>query len=110
MFSPNLLYGMVLLAFTSPNMPDTAEEHNFGWHPGHSITGAPNLLALTAEQVQPPAPEKKQSAPEKVDTKNAQGEQEEKPSQQTDKKKPPKDFQPTEKIDADKAVDFPADI
>src|SRR5512139_2284634 len=53
---------------------------------------------------------KKDPGPEKKDGTPGDTRTQEEPSQQKDKKPPPKDFVPSEKIDADKAVDFPADI
>jgi len=55
-------------------------------------------------------PEKKEPGPEKKDSTSGDTRKQEEPSQQKDKKPQPKDFVPSEKIDADKAVDFPADI
>ena len=57
--------------------------------------------AGTAEKQKPGGPEKNAAATEKKNTTS---------QKQREKKTPLKDFVPSEKIKADKAVDFPADI
>ncbi len=106
----SLVYGTLLFVPSLRNTHDTVKGHGFGWRPGYILTEVPNLSGLVAEQVQTTAPDKQQSTPEKKDAKPEKAQQDGEPPQQRDKKPPLKDFVPSEKIDADKAVDFPADI
>ena len=93
-----------------PDTHDSVKRQDTGWRAGHILPDTVHHRAFAAQQVQTAAPEKKQSVPAEEDTKPGKGPQEVKPPPPTDKKPPTKDFQPSEKIDADKAVDFPADI
>jgi hypothetical protein len=71
-----------------------------------SAQSAPVLIVL---QDQSPTAEKKKSSPSGKDTTTTEKKKEISP-QESKKKTPPKGFVPSEKIKADKAVDFPADI
>ena len=71
-----------------------------------SPQSAPVLIVL---QDQSSTTEKQKSAPSGKDA-TATGKEKDPSPQQTKKKAPPKGFVPSEKIKADKAVDFPADI
>jgi len=71
-----------------------------------SPQSAPVLIVL---QDQSSTTEKQKSAPSGEDP-AATGKKKDPSPQQTKKKAPPKSFVPSEKIKADKAVDFPADI
>jgi hypothetical protein len=62
-----------------------------------------------AQNNQKTIPDWKQSETSRQD-KNSEGKQKTTSPQQREKKVPLKDFVPSEKIKADKAVDFPADI
>jgi len=61
-----------------------------------------------ARQADAPPPQK--PAPQKKDSASGDARKPEAPPGQNEKKPPPRDFVPSEKIDADKAVDFPVDI
>jgi hypothetical protein len=65
--------------------------------------------AVIAQAGTTAAPDKKAPDLQKKDGGSGETQEQEKPKQQ-DIKPPPKDFVPSEKIDADKAVDFPSDI
>lgn len=106
----SLVYGTSLFLPSLRNTHDTVKGHGFGWRPGYVLPDVPHPSVLAAEQVQTTAPDKKQSTPEKEDTTKERGQQDGEPPQQRDKKPPLKEFVPSEKINADKAVDFPADI
>jgi hypothetical protein len=58
----------------------------------------------------PTGPAQTAQGQEKQNSTSEDTPKQEEPPPQKDKKPPPKDFVPSEKIDADKAVDFPADI
>jgi hypothetical protein len=66
--------------------------------------------AVIAQANTTAAPDKKAPDPQKKDGRSDEPRQPEAPPGQNDKKPPPRDFVPSEKIDADKAVDFPVDI
>lgn len=68
----------------------------------------PERLSI-AQNNQKTIPDRKQSDTPRQD-KNSEGKQKTTSPQQREKKVPLKDFVPSEKIKADKAVDFPADI
>jgi hypothetical protein len=63
-----------------------------------------------AQARQADAPPRQEPAPQKKDSVSGDTRKPEAPPGQKDKKPPPGDFVPSEKIDADKAVDFPVDI
>jgi hypothetical protein len=68
----------------------------------------PLWLAIVQKN-QTTIPDQQQPKPSQQD-KNSEGKQKTTPPEQREKKVPVKDFVPSEKIKADKAVDFPADI
>jgi hypothetical protein len=79
--------------------------------------GTPFILPPVAEHCvrltqarQADAPPRQEPAPQKKDSASGDTRKPEAPPGQKDKKPPPGDFVPSEKIDADKAVDFPVDI
>jgi len=74
------------------------------------LPDAPQRPVLLAQADRTASPAAKESKPESKDGKSEETRQQGEPPQQKEKKPPPKDFVPSEKIDADKAVDFPADI
>jgi len=71
---------------------------------------ASSTSQFLAQAEQPEAPE--QQKPDTQQKNRAAGDtrKQQESSQPNDKKPPPKEFVPSEQIDADKAVDFPADI
>jgi len=89
---------------------DAVKGHSIECETGFILPDVPHRSCLLAQAGKATAPEKKESGPDKEDRKPEEGKQPGEPPQQKDKKPPLKDFVPSEKIDADKAVDFPADI
>jgi hypothetical protein len=63
-----------------------------------------------AQARQADTPPQQKPAPQKQDSASGDTRKQEAPPGQKETKPPPKDFAPSEKIDADKAVDFPVDI
>jgi hypothetical protein len=95
------------------NLFQTTELENRGYvlqtehlHKHTCAQSAPVLLVL---QDQTATAEKEKSAPSEMET-TATGKKKDTSPQQSNKKAPSKGFVPSEKIKADKAVDFPADI
>lgn len=89
---------------------DTIRGRSTGWETGFILADAPHRSGLLAQQGQSTAPDRKEPTPEKQDTTTEKAGQNKEAPQQKDKKPPPRAFVPSEKIDADNAVDFPADI
>ena len=81
-----------------------------GTETGITPTGGTRHPGLIAQRAQTTTPDRKEPAPAKQDATPQMTEQTRGAPEQSDKKSPPKNFVPSEKIDADKAVDFPADI
>ncbi len=89
---------------------DTVRWQHIGWESCFILTDGAHHPGLLAQRSQTTIPDRKEPAPEKQDAKPQAAEQNKEVSQQKDKTPAPKDFVPSEKIDADHAVDFPADI
>ena len=96
-----------------PNSFQMTEVKNWGYalqrkhvHEYTSLQSAPVLLVLKDQTA---TTEKQQSGPSEKDPAVPEMKQDT-PPQQSKKKAPSKGFVPSEKIKADKAVDFPSDI
>ncbi len=81
-----------------------------GTETGIIRTGGARHPDLLAQRAQTTIPDRKEPASGKKDAASQTTEQTTGAPEQKDKKSPPKNFVPSEQIDADKAVDFPADI
>ncbi len=80
----------------------------FQWQTTDAMAHTSNRALILAQQVQDPSNRKQPPAAKKPPTANGS---KQKPTPKTTKEtKPIKEFVPSEQIDADKAVDFPADI
>ena len=105
-----LLCCTYLPALSLRDASDVVRLAAIGTETGITPTGGTRHPGLLAQRAQTTTPDRKEPAPEKQDAKPQAAEQNKEVSQQKDKTPAPKDFVPSEKIDADHAVDFPADI
>jgi len=108
-----MLYLLCCAGLPGPSCRDASDTIRFpaiGTETGLIGTGEARHPDLLAQRAQTTIPKRKEQASGKKDAASQTTEQTTEAPEQKDKKSPPKNFVPSEKIDADNAVDFPADI